>query len=656
MVNKIKVSEIEELMTLVDFERNNLEKVDVANLYTNSSVYANWICSKGHFFKEKVSTMYRRKNKCFYCTGRSVWPGENDLQTLYPDLAKEFDVEKNGISPIYISPKDTKTYMWTCENKHPSFPQSVEHRVNRKTTCPYCTERKVITGNNDLETLFPDIASEWDYENNKGVSPNDISPYTYKSYSWKCPKGHTYTKRVIYRTKFHKRIDCPKCLKAFSTSFPEQAIYYYAQKCFPDAINRYKEPFDNQMELDIYIPSYRMGIEYDGIAFHNSEDQHDRELRKYETCKKNRIRLVRIKESEDTWRDTADDIFYVKQKMTDKELSEFLLFLFSKLFTFSKYTFTHNDAGSKESLFNRFYGFPTDFNISRDRAEILEYLVDVENSFGALYPELAELWSKEDNGNLTPFMFTPGSGYPAKWKCPTCGNVWESQISSIVSRNVRSCKACSMKRNGSTITKVKTRKHGSLAEKSEVLLKQWDYDANGNLSPYEIPLNYSFDVAWKCDVCGYTWLSSPNSRMRKDKIAGCPHCTGRVAMSGIDDFETLYPEAARTWDYKNNNGTLPSQIKPFSGKRYYFICPGCQKSYLTRTASRIKGRLCPDCGHDLVGKKNAKSVGQFNEEGILIQTYQGLHEAAREMQVGPNAIFQAVKNKTKSKGYYWRYL
>ena len=64
---------------------------------------------------------------------------------------------------------------------------------------------------------------------------------------------------------------------------------------------------------------------------------------------------------------------------------------------------------------------------------------------------------------------------------------------------------------------------------------------------------------------------------------------------------------------------------------------------------------CPVCAHYKVGEKNSKLVGQFDDSG-LIKTYQGLHEAARAMQVAPNAIFQAVKNGRKSKGYYWKYL
>lgn len=654
MVNKIKVVEIKELTDILDNENNYLDGIDVHKLFVNSKKEINWKCERGHTFKEKVNVMYSRKNKCFFCTGRQIWPGENDLQTLYPEIAKEFDVEKNGITPDHISPRDTKKYFWTCENKHPSFEQSVGHRVTRKNVCPYCSGRKAVSGINDLETLYPEIASEWDVENNNGVLPKDVSPFTYTSYYWICPKGHSYKKKVIQRTKFHKPIDCPKCIKAHSTSFPEQAIYYYAKKCFPDAVNRYKEPFENGMELDIYIPMYRMGIEYDGIMFHNDEEQHERELRKYLACEKLGIKLIRIKESQETWNDTADTFFYINKKIKDVELSAFLFNMFSMLFSFSMHTFESKDE--REKLLNRYYGFPTDFNVSRDRPEILEYLIDVEHSFGARFPELAEIWSEEGNGSLTPFMFTPGSNYMATWKCSNCGKTWKSTVSSIVQRKVKTCASCSRKAMGSSITATKTVKNGSLADRSELLLKQWDFEANGNLSPYEIPLNYSFKVAWKCDKCGHTWSNSPNSRVVKNRVSGCPHCAGRVAMPGVDDLETLYPDISKEWDYEKNKDTLPSQVKPHSNKKYYWICPQCGKSYETTPGNRVNGSGCPECARIKIGIKNSKLVGQYDENGTLIKTFQGLHEAAREMQVNPNAIFQAVKSGGKSKGYRWRYI
>lgn len=52
-----------------------------------------------------------------------------------------------------------------------------------------------------------------------------------------------------------------------SSSFPEQAIYYYLKKHFPDAINGDRECLAGK-ELDIYIPSCKFAIEYDGQTWH----------------------------------------------------------------------------------------------------------------------------------------------------------------------------------------------------------------------------------------------------------------------------------------------------------------------------------------------------------------------------------------------------
>ena len=73
------------------------------------------------------------------------------------------------------------------------------------------------------------------------------------------------------------------------------SCFYYIKKQFPDAINRYKDIFNNGMELDIFIPSISSAIEYDGIAYHKN-NKIQREERNYQICKEHNIKLIRIKE------------------------------------------------------------------------------------------------------------------------------------------------------------------------------------------------------------------------------------------------------------------------------------------------------------------------------------------------------------------------
>lgn len=60
-----------------------------------------------------------------------------------------------------------------------------------------------------------------------------------------------------------------------STSLREQVIFYYIQKFYSDAENRYKHPAVG--ELDIYTSSTNLAIEYDGGYWHKSRLSRDNE-------------------------------------------------------------------------------------------------------------------------------------------------------------------------------------------------------------------------------------------------------------------------------------------------------------------------------------------------------------------------------------------
>ena len=78
------------------------------------------------------------------------------------------------------------------------------------------------------------------------------------------------------------------------TSFYEQAIYYYISKLFPDVRNRDKR---FGVELDIYIPSKQVAIEYDGQLYHGVEKSNSDE-QKNTLCKNLGIDLYRIREKD----------------------------------------------------------------------------------------------------------------------------------------------------------------------------------------------------------------------------------------------------------------------------------------------------------------------------------------------------------------------
>ena len=101
-----------------------------------------WICSKGHEWQATVNSRYSQKCGCPICAGQKILSGENDLQTLYPSIAKEWDNEKNTKKANQVRPMDNKNYWWICSKCGKSYQSSPAHRVGRNSGCPDCARHK----------------------------------------------------------------------------------------------------------------------------------------------------------------------------------------------------------------------------------------------------------------------------------------------------------------------------------------------------------------------------------------------------------------------------------------------------------------------------------------------------------------------------------
>lgn len=136
---------------------------------------------------------------------------ENSVASVFPELIKEWDVEKNeGVTPDSFSARNNKKVWWKCSEGH-SWLASINTRGERKLGCPYCAGQRVLYGENDFETWCkenrPALLAEWDYDNNE-VKPSEI-PKTYKEkVAWKCVNGHEWMATVYNRLN---GTGCPVC-------------------------------------------------------------------------------------------------------------------------------------------------------------------------------------------------------------------------------------------------------------------------------------------------------------------------------------------------------------------------------------------------------------------------------------------------------------
>ena len=245
----------------------------------------------GHEWQSNVGNRHCNKQGCSVCAGKTIIIGKTDLATTHPHIASEWHPTRNdNLKPTHVSAGSTKRVWWICKNNH-EYDSTIDHRALGNRGCPYCSNKKVLVGYNDLATTHPHIAAEWDYTKNGNLKPTDVVAGSNKKVHWKCTNNHEWFTTISSRAS---GCGCKVCWLLSNSSYPEQRIAYFLKQYFPDIIQSYHPHFLKGLELDIYIPSLNIAIEYDGEYFHQNKK---RDVQKILMCKQNGIELIRIRES-----------------------------------------------------------------------------------------------------------------------------------------------------------------------------------------------------------------------------------------------------------------------------------------------------------------------------------------------------------------------
>ena len=169
-----------------------------------------WQCDKGHEWQAFIPSRSNCGNGCPACTGKMIIPGENDLASNFPDLAAQWHPTKNvGRTPEGVSAYSNHRVWWQCDKGH-EWRAPVGDRSYKGVGCPYCSNRRVLAGFNDLATLEPRVAAQWHTELNGPLTPEMVTPGSHRRVWWRCGEGHVW-KAVIYSRTGEKKCGCPVC-------------------------------------------------------------------------------------------------------------------------------------------------------------------------------------------------------------------------------------------------------------------------------------------------------------------------------------------------------------------------------------------------------------------------------------------------------------
>lgn len=184
-------------------------------LKAGSAVKVEWRCPEGHQWKAPPNRRQRGIG-CPYCSGKYVMPEDTDIATTRPDLAQQL-VDQTLANKI--TKQSNLRAQWQCDLGH-GWKAVVSDRSNYDSGCPYCTNKKVLVGFNDLATTHPELCNEMvDI-----TLSTSLTAGSGKRIAWKCSFGHQWVTRVSHRTK-SSGSGCPECAD-FGHHVEEPSSFY----------------------------------------------------------------------------------------------------------------------------------------------------------------------------------------------------------------------------------------------------------------------------------------------------------------------------------------------------------------------------------------------------------------------------------------------
>ena len=208
--------------------------------FTSKSIFkAWWKCPNGPDHEWQIAISVRSSgNGCDYCRGQKL-SVTNSLQTVCPDVAKEWHPSKNGdLTPADVLSGSKSKAWWKCPKgpDHDWLAQIGSRTSEERPGCPAC-DGKQVSVTNSLKSLFPQVAKGWHPIKNGSLNPADVVAGSNSKAWWTCPNGPDHEWRAGIGERTYAGRGCPFCssnrvsvTNSLQTLFPQLATEWHPNK------------------------------------------------------------------------------------------------------------------------------------------------------------------------------------------------------------------------------------------------------------------------------------------------------------------------------------------------------------------------------------------------------------------------------------------
>jgi hypothetical protein len=557
------------------------------------------------------------------------------LALARPDIAAEWHPTKNGaLTPWQVGPGTHQKVWWRGNCGH-DWVTEVRQRVQYNSSCPFCSGKKAIAGETDLETLRPEVSRLWHPTKNGELKPSMVTSSSGKLVWWLGGCGHTWSARISQQTRGG---GCGVCrgyqieigVNDLASKRPDLAMEWHPIK----NLELKPEDFTTGSSRKVWWLG-KCGHEWDSaiasrtslntgcpvcankkvlagfndlatlmpeiaVLWHPTKNGsltpamvtvssgkrifwlgvcgHSWESAVQNVSKGAGCSVCRGFQIEIGFNDLASQLPELAAQwhpIRNRDLTPQMVVAGSQKKVWWKCP-KGDDHEWSSSIGNRVKGKGCPFC---SRREVLVGFNDLRTTD----PDIAAGWHPTKNGVLTAEMVTRGSGKRVWWKCPKGDDhEWATQVLSRTSLRT-GCPICSGYKV--VLSTSLTTTHPNIAA-------QWHPTKNLNLEPEQVSYGSSDRKVWWLGVCGHEWTDSINHRVRG---RGCPVCRGFQIEIGFNDLASQLPELAAQWHPIRNRDLTP-QMVTVSSNRVVWWLGVCGHEWQTSVNGRKFGETgCPSC-------------------------------------------------------------
>ncbi len=172
-----------------------------------------WKCPRGPDHRWRAKPNNRTYGTgCPFCANRRV-SVTNSLLTVAPELAREWDTERNGsVAPSDVVAMATRVVWWRCQvDPRHVWRRSVRERTRELSSCPFCANDRVCASNSLLATS-PAIAAEWHGQRNAPLTPDGVTAGSSRRVWWHC-RACAHDWRTSVANRVSRASGCPACAR-----------------------------------------------------------------------------------------------------------------------------------------------------------------------------------------------------------------------------------------------------------------------------------------------------------------------------------------------------------------------------------------------------------------------------------------------------------